>query len=109
MKNQIIAGNGSTQSVLEIPDDLKQLYKMVWEISQETVLKMVADRGSFIDQSQSVNIHIIESIYGKLISMHLGGGKLGLKTGMYYLRSRHAANPIQFSLNKEKLKDKEKA
>ncbi|XP_045433398.1 ribonucleoside-diphosphate reductase large subunit isoform X3 [Pipistrellus kuhlii] len=109
MKNQIIACNGSIQSIPEIPDDLKQLYKTVWEISQKTVLKMAAERGAFIDQSQSLNIHIAEPNYGKLTSMHFYGWKQGLKTGMYYLRTRPAANPIQFTLNKEKLKDKEKA
>uniref|UniRef100_A0A2K5CXW3 Ribonucleoside-diphosphate reductase n=1 Tax=Aotus nancymaae TaxID=37293 RepID=A0A2K5CXW3_AOTNA len=108
MKNQIIACNGSIQSIPEIPDDLKQLYKTVWEISQKTVLKMAAERGAFIDQSQSLNIHIAEPNYGKLTSMHFYGWKQGLKTGMYYLRTRPAANPIQFTLNKEKLKDKEK-
>lgn len=109
MKNQIIACNGSIQSIPEIPEDLKQLYKTVWEISQKTVLKMAAERGAFIDQSQSLNIHIAEPNYGKLTSMHFYGWKQGLKTGMYYLRTRPAANPIQFTLNKEKLKDKEKA
>ncbi|XP_023614482.1 ribonucleoside-diphosphate reductase large subunit isoform X3 [Myotis lucifugus] len=109
MKNQIIACNGSIQSIPEIPDDLKQLYKTVWEISQKTILNMAAERGAFIDQSQSLNIHIAEPNYGKLTSMHFYGWKQGLKTGMYYLRTRPAANPIQFTLNKEKLKDKEKA
>uniref|UniRef100_A0A668AM52 Ribonucleoside-diphosphate reductase n=1 Tax=Myripristis murdjan TaxID=586833 RepID=A0A668AM52_9TELE len=108
MKNKLIAHNGSIQ-VQEIPDDLKQLYKTVWEISQKTVLKMAADRGAFIDQSQSLNIHIAEPNYGKLTSMHFYGWKLGLKTGMYYLRTKPAANPIQFTLNKEKLKDTKEA
>uniref|UniRef100_A0A3Q3XFD9 Ribonucleoside-diphosphate reductase n=1 Tax=Mola mola TaxID=94237 RepID=A0A3Q3XFD9_MOLML len=101
MKNQLIAQNGSIQ----VPDDLKQLYKTVWEISQKTILKMAADRGAYIDQSQSLNIHIAEPNYGKLTSMHFYGWKLGLKTGMYYLRTKPAANPIQFTLNKEKLKE----
>ncbi|XP_077402729.1 ribonucleoside-diphosphate reductase large subunit-like [Vanacampus margaritifer] len=105
MKNQLIAQNGSIQAIEEIPADLKQLYKSVWEISQKTVLKMAADRGAYIDQSQSLNIHIAEPNYGKLSSMHFYGWKLGLKTGMYYLRTKPAANPIQFTLNKEKLKD----
>uniref|UniRef100_A0A4W6FVW0 Ribonucleoside-diphosphate reductase n=1 Tax=Lates calcarifer TaxID=8187 RepID=A0A4W6FVW0_LATCA len=105
MKNQLIAQNGSIQ----IPDDLKQLYKTVWEISQKTVLKMAADRGAYIDQSQSLNIHIAEPNYGKLTSMHFYGWKLGLKTGMYYLRTKPAANPIQFTLNKEKLKEAQSA
>uniref|UniRef100_A0A3B3UYG3 Ribonucleoside-diphosphate reductase n=1 Tax=Poecilia latipinna TaxID=48699 RepID=A0A3B3UYG3_9TELE len=105
MKNQLIARNGSIQ----IPEDLKQLYKTVWEISQKTVLKMAADRGTYIDQSQSLNIHIAEPNYGKLTSMHFYGWKLGLKTGMYYLRTKPAANPIQFTLNKEKLKESQSA
>ncbi|MEQ2280897.1 Ribonucleoside-diphosphate reductase large subunit [Ameca splendens] len=109
MKNQLIAQNGSIQDIKEIPDDLKQLYKTVWEISQKTVLKMAADRGTFIDQSQSLNIHIAEPNYGKLTSMHFYGWKLGLKTGMYYLRTKPAANPIQFTLNKEKLKESQSA
>ncbi|NWI11320.1 RIR1 reductase, partial [Crypturellus soui] len=109
MKNQIIAHNGSIQNIPEIPDDLKQLYKTVWEISQKTILKMAADRGAFIDQSQSLNIHIAEPNYGKLTSMHFYGWKQGLKTGMYYLRTKPAANPIQFTLNKEKLREREKA
>ncbi|XP_077467147.1 ribonucleoside-diphosphate reductase large subunit [Stigmatopora argus] len=105
MKNQLIAHNGSVQDIAEIPADLKQLYKTVWEISQKTVLKMAADRGAYIDQSQSLNIHIAEPNYGKLTSMHFFGWKQGLKTGMYYLRTKPAANPIQFTLNKEKLKE----
>uniref|UniRef100_A0A673C1K3 Ribonucleoside-diphosphate reductase n=1 Tax=Sphaeramia orbicularis TaxID=375764 RepID=A0A673C1K3_9TELE len=109
MKNQLIAQNGSIQDIEEIPDDLKQLYKTVWEISQKTVIKMAADRGAYIDQSQSLNIHIAEPNYGKLTSMHFYGWKLGLKTGMYYLRTKPAANPIQFTLNKEKLKEVQSA
>uniref|UniRef100_A0A6Q2YS44 Ribonucleoside-diphosphate reductase n=1 Tax=Esox lucius TaxID=8010 RepID=A0A6Q2YS44_ESOLU len=109
MKNQLIGQNGSIQGIAEIPDDLKELYKTVWEISQKTVLKMAADRGAFIDQSQSLNIHIAEPNYGKLTSMHFYGWKQGLKTGMYYLRTKPAANPIQFTLNKEKLKESQSA
>uniref|UniRef100_A0A4W4EK96 Ribonucleoside-diphosphate reductase n=1 Tax=Electrophorus electricus TaxID=8005 RepID=A0A4W4EK96_ELEEL len=107
MKNQLIAHNGSIQGIPTIPDDLKELYKTVWEISQKVVIKMAADRGAFIDQSQSLNIHIAEPNYGKLTSMHFYGWKQGLKTGMYYLRTKPAANPIQFTLNKEKLKEKQ--
>uniref|UniRef100_A0A674B2X6 Ribonucleoside-diphosphate reductase n=1 Tax=Salmo trutta TaxID=8032 RepID=A0A674B2X6_SALTR len=109
MKNQLIGQNGSIQGIAEIPDDLKELYKTVWEISQKTILKMAADRGAFIDQSQSLNIHIAEPNYGKLTSMHFYGWKQGLKTGMYYLRTKPAANPIQFTLNKEKLKESQSA
>ncbi|KAL3042440.1 hypothetical protein OYC64_020388 [Pagothenia borchgrevinki] len=105
MKNQLIGQNGSIQGIEEIPADLKQLYKTVWEISQKTVIKMAADRGAYIDQSQSLNIHIAEPNYGKLTSMHFYGWQLGLKTGMYYLRTKPAANPIQFTLNKEKLRE----
>ena len=81
MKNQLIANNGSIQKIDAIPEDIKSLYKTVWEISQKTVLQMAADRGAFIDQSQSLNIHIAEPNYGKLSSMHFYGWKLGLKTG----------------------------
>ncbi|XP_069496454.1 ribonucleoside-diphosphate reductase large subunit [Ambystoma mexicanum] len=105
MKNQIISCNGSIQSVPEIPQDIKELYKTVWEISQKTIITMAADRGAFIDQSQSLNIHVAEPNYGKLTSMHFFGWKQGLKTGMYYLRTKPAANPIQFTLNKEQLKE----
>lgn len=109
MKNQIIAQNGSIQVIEGIPDDLKSLYKTVWEISQKTIIKMGADRGAFIDQSQSLNIHVAEPNYAKLTSMHFYGWKQGLKTGMYYLRTRPAANPIQFTLNKEKLRESSSA
>lgn len=104
MKNELIANNGSIQKIAGIPDDIKELYKTVWEISQKTILKMAADRGAFIDQSQSLNVHIAEPNYGKLSSMHFYGWKLGLKTGMYYLRTKAAANAIQFTVDKSKLK-----
>jgi ribonucleoside-diphosphate reductase subunit M1 len=81
MKNQLISDNGSIQNIDVIPNDIKALYKTVWEISQKTILQMSADRGAFIDQSQSLNIHIAEPNYGKLSSMHFHGWKLGLKTG----------------------------
>jgi len=104
MKNQLIAHNGSIQKIEAIPDDIKALYKTVWEISQKNILQMAADRGAFIDQSQSLNIHIAEPNYGKLSSMHFHGWKLGLKTGMYYLRTKAAASAIQFTVDKAKLK-----
>merc|ERR1712106_1272539 len=94
MKNQIIANNGSIQNVDSIPADLKALYKTVWEISQKVIIEMAADRGAFIDQSQSLNIHIAEPNYGKLTSMHFYAWKQGLKTGMYYLRTKAAASAI---------------
>lgn len=103
MKNQLIANGGSIQNIDGIPADIKALYKTVWEISQKTVLKMAADRGAYIDQSQSLNIHIAEPNYGKLTSMHFYAWKLGLKTGMYYLRTKPAAQAIQFTVDKTRL------
>ncbi|XP_002740156.1 ribonucleoside-diphosphate reductase large subunit-like [Saccoglossus kowalevskii] len=85
MKNLLIANNGSIQSIDGIPDHIKKLYRTVWEISQKNILIMAADRGAFIDQSQSLNIHIAEPNYGKLTSMHFFAWKQGLKTGMYNL------------------------
>ncbi|XP_066146866.1 ribonucleoside-diphosphate reductase large subunit [Euwallacea fornicatus] len=103
MKNQILANHGSIQNIPGIPNDLKAIYKTVWEISQKVILDMAADRGAFIDQSQSLNIHIEKPSYGVLSSMHFYGWKKGLKTGMYYLRTKPAANPIQFTVDKSKL------
>ncbi|KAI1184261.1 ribonucleoside-diphosphate reductase large chain [Nemania serpens] len=104
MKNRIIADNGSVQNIPSIPTEVKALYKTVWEISQRTVVQMAADRGAFIDQSQSLNIHMKEPTMGKITSMHFTGWKLGLKTGMYYLRTQAAAQPIQFTVDQEALK-----
>jgi len=101
MKERIINDNGSVQR-LDIPEHIKELYKTVWEIKQKNVLKMAADRGPFIDQSQSLNIHIAAPKYGTLTSMHFMGWKLGLKTGMYYLRTKPAAAAIKFTVDKEK-------
>ncbi|KAH8677563.1 ribonucleotide reductase [Xylariales sp. PMI_506] len=107
MKNRIIAEGGSIQNIPNIPADIKALYKTVWEISQRTVVQMAADRGAFIDQSQSLNIHMREPTMGKITSMHFTGWKLGLKTGMYYLRTQAAAQPIQFTVDQEALKVQE--
>merc|ERR1719219_2149260 len=104
MKNKLIAANGSVQSLEGVPDEVKALYKTVWEISQKTVLKMAADRGAFIDQSQSLNVHVAEPNFAKLSSMHFYGWQAGLKTGMYYLRTKAAASAIQFTVDKTKLK-----
>ena len=104
MKNRIISEGGSIQRIPNIPDDIKALYKTVWEISQRTIVQMAADRGAFIDQSQSLNIHIKEPTMGKITSMHFAGWKLGLKTGMYYLRTMAASAPIQFTVDQEQLK-----
>ena len=101
MKNRIIADGGSIQNVPNIPAEMKALYKTVWEISQRTVLQMAADRGAFIDQSQSLNIHLKEPTMGKITSMHFAGWKMGLKTGMYYLRTQAASAPIQFTVDQE--------
>ncbi|KAK4101873.1 hypothetical protein N658DRAFT_495803 [Parathielavia hyrcaniae] len=104
MKNRIIAEGGSIQNIPNIPADIKSLYKTVWEISQRTVVQMAAERGAFIDQSQSLNIHMREPTMGKITSMHFAGWKLGLKTGMYYLRTQAAAQPIQFTVDQEALR-----
>ncbi|KAI8912700.1 ribonucleotide reductase [Gorgonomyces haynaldii] len=101
MKNRIIAESGSVQNIPSIPDNLKAIYKTVWEISQKVIIDMAAARGAFIDQSQSLNIHLADPNYGKLTSMHFYGWRKGLKTGMYYLRSRPAADAIKFTVDKQ--------
>ncbi|XP_055844449.1 ribonucleoside-diphosphate reductase large subunit [Episyrphus balteatus] len=103
MKNEIIASRGSIQHIERIPVELRELYKTVWEISVRSSIKMAADRGAFIDQSQSFNIHVAEPNYGKLTSIHFFGWKAGLKTGMYYLRTKPAAHAIQFTVDKTRL------
>ena len=103
MKNRIIANGGSIQSIPNIPADLKALYKTVWEISQRHIIQLAADRGAFIDQSQSLNIHMKDPTMGKITSMHFAGWKMGLKTGMYYLRTMAASAPIQFTVDQEQL------
>eukprot|EP00916_Digyalum_oweni_P016058 GHVL01026367.1.p1 GENE.GHVL01026367.1~~GHVL01026367.1.p1 ORF type:complete len:819 (+),score=112.69 GHVL01026367.1:99-2555(+) len=100
MKDSIVASNGSVQNIDDIPADLKELYKTVWEIKQRTVIEMSADRGAFICQSQSLNIHLQAPNYKILTSMHFCGWKAGLKTGMYYLRTAPAAAPIQFTVRR---------
>lgn len=122
MKNKIIAHNGSVQHIPEIPPEIRQLYKTIWEISQKRqvdshrkrereitvclmirLLDMAADRGAFIDQSQSLNVYIASPNVGKLSSMHFHGWKKGLKTGMYYLRTRPAAEAIKFTIDQHYL------
>ncbi|KAK7097045.1 ribonucleoside-diphosphate reductase large subunit-like [Littorina saxatilis] len=103
MKTLLISEGGSIQNIKGIPEDLKALYKTTWEISQKVIIEMAAERGAFIDQSQSLNIHIAQPNYGKLSSMHFFAWKMGLKTGMYYLRTKPAANAIQFTIDKEVL------
>ena len=82
--------------------DLKELYKTVWEMSMKDIIDMGRQRGYFIDQSQSLNLFMKDPDYAKLTSMHFYGWKSGLKTGMYYLRTKSAVNAIQFTLSKEK-------
>jgi ribonucleoside-diphosphate reductase subunit M1 len=105
MKNRIIASNGSIQSIPNIPDKIKAVYKTVWEISQRKIIDLAADRGAYICQSQSLNIHLAAPTTGQLTSMHFYGWKKGLKTGMYYLRTRPAAQAIQFTVDQKILQD----
>ena len=105
MKNRMISENGSIQNIPDIPQHLKDLYKTTWEISQKTVIDMAADRGAFICQSQSLNIHMEDPNFGKLTSMHFYAWKRGLKTGMYYLRTKAATDAIKFTVDKEALKE----
>ncbi|MBK8872880.1 MAG: ribonucleoside-diphosphate reductase subunit alpha [Bacteroidia bacterium] len=104
LKNKIIASNGSVQSIPEIPEDIKELYKTVWEIKQKAILDMAADRGAFICQSQSLNIFIPDANFAKLSSMHFYAWKKGLKTGMYYLRTKAAVDAIKFTVDSSYLK-----
>lgn len=104
LKNKIIASNGSVQSIPEIPEDIKELYKTVWEIKQKAILDMAADRGAFICQSQSLNIFIPDANFAKLSSMHFYAWKKGLKTGMYYLRTKAAVDAIKFTVDSAYLK-----
>ncbi|KAI7859345.1 ribonucleoside-diphosphate reductase large chain [Circinella umbellata] len=105
VKNMIMSDSGSIQRIPNIPDHLKQLYKTVWELRQRTIIDMAAERGAFIDQSQSLNIFIGEPNFGKLTSMHFYGWKKGLKTGMYYLRTRPAVDAIKFTVDQLSLKE----
>merc|ERR1711935_481308 len=88
----------------EVPADMKELYKTVWEIKQKRVLELAADRGAFIDQSQSLNIHMTNCTSQKLSSMHFYGWKLGLKTGQYYLRTNAAVEAIKFTVEQDPAK-----
>lgn len=97
LKNKIIVANGSVQGINEIPDNVKALYKTVWEISQKVIINMAADRGAYICQSQSLNLFVQDANFAKLSSMHFYGWKAGLKTGMYYLRTKAAADAIKFT------------
>ena len=108
MKDRLMAANGSIQEIKEIPDDIKLLYRTVWDVSQKSIIDMAADRGAYICQSQSMNIHMQDANFGKLTSMHFHAWKKGLKTGLYYLRTKAAADAIKFTIVKdEKALDKD--
>jgi ribonucleoside-diphosphate reductase alpha subunit len=104
LKDGIIAANGSVQHIEGLPDQLKAVYRTAWEIPQKSLIDMAADRGAYIDQSQSLNIFMENPTMAKLSSMHMYGWKKGLKTGMYYLRTRAKAQPIKFTLDPEAVK-----
>ena len=104
VKNEIMRANGSIQDIDEIPDDIKELYKTVWELSMKDIIDMSRQRGYFIDQSQSLNLFMEGATFAKLTSMHFYAWKSGLKTGMYYLRTKSAVDAIKFTLNNDKKK-----
>jgi len=107
MRDKIILENGSIANIPEIPEGLKKIYRTVWEISQKTVIDMAADRAPFIDQTQSMNLWLANPTFGQVSSMHMYGWKKGLKTGMYYLRSKSAVDAVKITVSEEKL-NKEK-
>ncbi|MFC2175994.1 ribonucleoside-diphosphate reductase subunit alpha [Bacteroidota bacterium] len=106
MKNELIAANGSVQNIEAIPENIRQLYRTIWELSMKDIIDMAADRGAYIDQSQSLNLFMQNPNFGKLTSMHFYAWKAGLKTGMYYLRTQAAASAIQFTVNQDTLAQK---
>jgi len=108
LRMQLVAHNGSVQH-LNLPVDVKELYKTVWEIKQRIILDMAADRGAYIDQSQSLNIHMVDATTAKLSSMHFHGWQLGLKTGMYYLRTKAAVDAIKFTVDVDKVRNASQA
>jgi ribonucleoside-diphosphate reductase alpha chain len=101
MKQRIFSLNGSIQSIENIPDDIKLLYRTVWEIKQKSLIDMAADRGAFICQTQSLNLFIENPSFAKLTSMLFYAWKIGLKTGMYYLRTKAAAQAIKFTVEQQ--------
>ena len=100
MRQKIMAANGSVQNIDEVPQKIKDLYKTAWEISQKSIIEQAADRGAYICQSQSLNIFMENANFGKLTSMHFYGWEKGLKTGMYYLRTKAATDAIKFTVDK---------
>jgi ribonucleoside-diphosphate reductase alpha chain len=103
MRNRLMQSNGSIQDFEDVPQHLRDLYKTVWEISQKVVINMAADRGAFICQSQSMNLFVENVNFGKLSSMHFYAWQKGLKTGMYYLRTKAARDAIKFTVDKDQL------
>ena len=103
IRNRLIAENGSVQGITEIPQEGRDIFRTVWEISQKEIINLALSRSPFIDQSQSLNIHLAEPSYSKMCSVHFYAWEKGLKTGMYYLRSRPAADPIKFTVDVEAL------
>jgi len=101
LKDKIVAGNGSLQNIKEIPEHLRELYRTAWEIKQKTIIDMAADRGAFICQSQSMNVFMTDVNFAKLTSMHFYAWKAGLKTGMYYLRTKAAAQAVKFTIQQK--------
>ncbi|MFI5390992.1 MAG: ribonucleoside-diphosphate reductase subunit alpha, partial [Bacteriovoracales bacterium] len=106
LRNEIIGNNGSVLNISSIPDEIKELYKTVWEIKQKAVIDLSRGRAPFIDQTQSLNIHMEDPNFGKLSSMHFYAWKAGLKTGMYYLRSRAAINAVKFTVTQPEVPKK---
>ena len=110
LRNELMAARGSVQGIASIPQELKDLYKTVWEIKGKILIDMAAARGAYICQSQSLNVHMTNVNFGKLTSMHFYAWKKGLKTGMYYLRTRPKADAIKFTVDQEQLtKDRSNA
>jgi ribonucleoside-diphosphate reductase alpha chain len=105
MRQKIMAANGSIQNIQEVPQRLKELYKTAWEISQKAIIDQAADRGAYICQSQSLNIFMENANFGKLTSMHFYGWEKGLKTGMYYLRTKAATDAIKFTIDKAAIQE----
>ena len=103
IRNALLGSSGSVQGIKGVPDDLKKLYKTVWEIPQKVLMNFAIDRAPYICQSQSLNIYMAEPTYSKMSSMHFYGWKNGLKTGQYYLRSKGAADSIKFTVNVDAL------
>jgi ribonucleoside-diphosphate reductase subunit M1 len=98
-----MANNGSVQTIKDIPDEIKKVYKTVWEIPQKIIINLAVSRAIYIDQSQSLNIHLSDPSFSKISTMHFYAWKTGLKTGMYYLRTKPAVDAIKFTLNMEEL------